>query len=376
MATGGAQRVLLDQARWFHSHGHHVVAAFFYDKENLCLQWQQANSFPIHDLRSYESGANTLRQALNIVRGVGRLWCLLRQGHFDVIEAFTQDSNMLGLPVAWLVGVPVRLATCHGQIERNSVLSTRVHTWLVNVGVASHLIAVSKRVGLQALEEGIEADNISVIPNGISPVKVNAEGVSALRDEFGLADGMPFLLSIGRLIASKGHKYLIEAMPMVLEQFPDALLCIAGDGPVRGELEAQITRLELKRNVNILGTRGDVSELLALADVFILPSVSEGLPIALLEAMATGVAVVSTRFEGVDEIIEDGQHGILVPLEDVNGLGQALLQLLNDHKLRDRLGKMAQLHVRQNYTTEAMCARYSRLIALYLERGSARHNPN
>src|SRR4030095_421834 len=117
MAIGGAQRGLFDQAHWFKSHGCKVVVAFFYDKEGFHEKWKQAVDFPVYNLQAYERGAGFLRQGLFLMRGPWRLWGLLKRERFDVVETFTHDSNLLGLPLAWLARVPVRIATHRGKIE-------------------------------------------------------------------------------------------------------------------------------------------------------------------------------------------------------------------------------------------------------------------
>ncbi|MBM3126487.1 MAG: glycosyltransferase family 4 protein, partial [Chloroflexi bacterium] len=113
IATGGAQKVLLDQARWFIDRGHTVTAAFIYDKEGLHKKWQEANAFPIICLCAFRAGAGALEKSLSVIRGLWSLWKLVYRERYDVIETFTLDSNVLGLPLAWWAGIPVRIATYH-----------------------------------------------------------------------------------------------------------------------------------------------------------------------------------------------------------------------------------------------------------------------
>jgi len=117
MAIGGAQRVLLDQARWFHERGHRVRVFFIYDKEGFHRKWQDVSDFPIHDLKAFQKDANIFRNWYWLFKGMFGLWGLIHRERFDVIETFTHDSNILGLPLAWMVGIPVRIATHHGTID-------------------------------------------------------------------------------------------------------------------------------------------------------------------------------------------------------------------------------------------------------------------
>ena len=116
MAVGGAQKVLLDQAGWFHARGHRVTAAFFYDRDSLREKWQAEFPFPVLSLSGFDKGRGILQNGFSILGGLARLWTLLRRERFDVIETFTHDSNTLALPLAWAAGTPVRIASHHGIV--------------------------------------------------------------------------------------------------------------------------------------------------------------------------------------------------------------------------------------------------------------------
>jgi len=123
-------------------------------------------------------------------------------------------------------------------------------------------------------------------------------------------------VTVGRLATQKGHSYLLEAIARVVNEFPNAKFLFAGDGPLRAELETRVDALNIRNYVWFLGIRNDIPLLLSMCDGFILPSLWEGLPIALLEAMYAGLPVIATDVEGVDEIIKDGENGLLVPPAD------------------------------------------------------------
>ena len=369
MATGGAQKGLLDQARWFKSHGCEVSVAFFYDKEDLHEQWSQSVDFPIYNLQAYQYGVNFLLQLPYLARGLLQLWRLLMCRRFDVLETFTHDSNLLALPLAWLAGVPVRIATHRGEIENFPLWRKKLHNWLINVGMAQTLIAVSEQTRQKAITEGVKPEKVSVILSGIDSldtVQVNRHNV---RKELGLDTDDLFLLTVGRLMVQKGHKFLIQAMPRLIDRFPNVMVGICGDGPLRPSLENQVQMLGLSKRVNFLGMRDDVTSLLAAADIFILPSLWEGLPRALLEAIAAGLPAVATRVDGTQELITDGIHGLLVPPNDPEALADSIIQLLENPELRAKIGATAQAHVLQNYTTDGMCRKYYELILGFLDKG-------
>jgi len=362
MATGGAQKVLFDQAHWFHARGHKVTAAFFYDRDNLYKKWQDASPFPIVNLSAFKKRQGMLRNGLFILSGLWKLWTLLRREMFDAIETFTHDSNMLALPLAWAVRVPVRIATHHGIVEGISPWREKLHAWMVNNNVAHCVVAVSAMTRQKLLEEGIQAERIVVIPNGVMPVQVEGVDKFEVRKEAIIGADDPFLLAVGRLVYSKAHEILIAAMPIVLKKFPNAKVGICGDGILRPKLEEQISSLGLSDSVKLLGQSDHVEKFLASADVFVMPSLWEGLPIALLEAMSAGLPVIATKVEGVEELIAEGEHGFLVPTGNPEALADAIIKLLAAPQLRHKMGRAARSKVMELYTAERMCEHYLALM--------------
>ncbi|MFN2121626.1 MAG: glycosyltransferase, partial [Anaerolineales bacterium] len=311
MAIGGAQRVLLDQARWFRAHGHRVTAVFFYDKEGLHSAWQESAGMPLLTMtRLRDQGLISKARALS--QGLFRLWSLLRREHFDVVETFTYDSNLLALPLAWLAGVPVRIATHHGMIEGFPRALERLHWWLMNAGVASIVVSVSTKALEQAAKMGAERHRMIVIQNGIVPASPDHSSGNSIRAELRVAKDDVLLLSVGRLVYQKGHEFLVRAMPGILGRHPRVKAVICGEGTLRGALQAQIAELRLEDSVLLTGNRPDIGRFLNTADIFVLPSRWEGLPVALLEAMAVGLPVVATHVEGVEEVVQNGTQGLLV----------------------------------------------------------------
>lgn len=370
MATGGAQKVLLDQAGWFYVQGHKVSAVFFYDKENMYERWQSNSAFPIINLEAFRKGAGVLKNALSLLGGLFHLWKLLRREKPQVVEMFTHDSNMLVLPLAWLAGVPVRIPTHHGMIDGFPRWRERIHTWMVN-HLSQGIVAVSDLTMKKALEEGIQKEKISVIPNGIVPVTLNETYRSEVREKMGAGENDVVLLSVGRLVYQKAHEYLVSAMPAVLKEMPNMKIGICGDGVLRSDLEKQIQSLGLEKEITLFGMQANVTKYLAAADVFVLPSRWEGLPIALLEAMSAGLPVIATRVEGVDEVVEEGMHGMLVQPESTEELVKAILQLSKDAAQRHQMGDAARLRVLERYTVDRMCDQYLKLFEHSLGEGKA-----
>jgi len=366
MAVGGAQRVLFTQAQWFYDQGYRVKAAFFYDKENLKDKWDSEYPFEVIDLEGRRRGAPSLTNVLLFFRGAICLWRLLRQKEIDVIETFTPDSNLVGMVVARLAGIKVRVASHHGYIEGAPEWRVRLHGWIINNGFANCLVAVSERVRRIAVdEEGIRPALVRVILNGIVPVnqtKTQDQVRVIYEDEFKLAPDDFIYLSVGRLTVQKGHTYLLEAAKGVLEHFDGhSVFLIAGEGHLHEDLEKKTARLGIQDSVIFLGNRQDIPELLSLADVFVLPSVWEGLPLALLEAMSAGLPVIATRVEGVEAVVKEGENGYLLDSKDVQALTKAMILIRENEVVLKTMGEINSALVNKEFTIDRMCNHYERL---------------
>jgi len=362
MATGGAQRVLLDQARWFHEHGHKVSVIFLYDKEGLHEKWQALTPVKITNLNAFRGYDKGTGNVFSLLQGLLSLWSFLRREKIDVIETFTHDSNMVALPIAWLARVPVRIATHHGVIEGFPRWRELIHSWMVNSNIANKLVAVSRKTHEISLREGVREEHIEVIQNGIVPLSIENRSRFEIRKEAKMDVGDLVLISVGRLVYQKAHEFLVACMPEVLKKFPNAQAWIFGEGPLRADLQSQIEQLGLSDSVKLQGKSDHIAMYLASADVFVLPSRWEGLPIALLEAMSAGLPCVATKVEGVDEALIEGEHGLFVPVEDPGALAQAILQLLGASEVRNRMGAAARRHISTFYTVDRMCDRYLELM--------------
>jgi glycosyltransferase involved in cell wall biosynthesis len=163
-----------------------------------------------------------------------------------------------------------------------------------------------------------------------------------------------------RLVAAKDHYTLLRAFTMVLRELPNAELAIAGDGPLRKELEAFTRDLNLIDRVSFVGALPDTPAFLSELDIFVLSSLSEGLPIALLEAMAAGLPIVSTRAGGVNEVAVEGQNAILSEPGDAEGLAQAMIQMAKRPDLA-AMGAMGREKVKQGFRIEQTWAEYYKL---------------
>ncbi len=218
--------------------------------------------------------------------------------------------------------------------------------------------------------EGLDATRLRVLYNGIEPDRFgHAVDRVALRRDQGIGPDDPVIGIAARFAPVKDHATLLDAFRVVLDRRPEAKLVLAGDGPLRADLEAQAARLEIADSVRFLGVRRDVPDLLGTWDVFTLSSLSEGTSVTLLEAMASGLPAVATAVGGNPEIVEDGVTGLLAPRGDSRGLGEALLKVIDDGEGARRMGEAGQRRVRERFTFDGMVEAYDDLYGELLAGG-------
>jgi glycosyltransferase involved in cell wall biosynthesis len=364
MAVGGAQHLLLAQARWFRERGYRVVAAFFYDKENLRQHWSAEHGIEIIDLRSWRNDGILAVNLLRLGTGLGRLFRLAHRGRFDVIETFTHHANLLGLPVAWAAGIPLRIGTHHGRPAMADWLA-RLHRRIINSRITSHFVAVSEHLRREAItRERIRSEKVCVIVNGFTVSTALSPGEPAPRQvlaELGYEPSGRLIVNIGRLIPEKGQIHLIEAMPEVLERCRDARVIIVGDGELREVLQQRVQELELTREVRLLGTRADVPRLLAAAELFVYPSIRDGRPLALLEALSMCVPVVASDCDAMTELLENERTALLFRAGDNAALSRSLIYALENPGMMQQLARTAAQHAGCEISVDVMCQRYDRL---------------
>lgn len=238
----------------------------------------------------------------------------------------------------------------------------------LTAGLDDRTIAVSEEVRrVEIAASGSRPEKVVTIYNGIEIEgfrEGNVESARELRRELGLGDDARIVGSVARLHPKKGFDYLLRAAPAVFERAPRAVLVIAGDGPSREPLEALARDLGVSDRVILLGDRANVAALLAGFDVFVLPSLYEGIPNAVLEAMAAALPVVGTASGGTIEVIADGVTGRLVPPADAPALARALIELLENPDRARAMGRAGRARIVSDFKMETTVRRTQ---ALYRE---------
>ncbi len=172
-----------------------------------------------------------------------------------------------------------------------------------------------------------------------------------------MPDEATVCISVGRLVPVKGHADLIRGFAHALSEQEDLVLLLAGDGELRDELTALVAELSLGDRVRFLGWRDDTADLLAGSDIFVLPSLNEGLGLVLIEAMAANLPVVATRVGGVPEVVEEGQTGLLVEARNPDRISNAILRLARDRALRERMGRAGRERADEHFSIQATVRR-------------------
>ena len=210
-------------------------------------------------------------------------------------------------------------------------------------------IAASTAIKEILEHDGIPESQIVVVYDGIDVAKIGRLPAVDIHAEFWLPHGVPVIVNVGALVAHKGQKHLVEAMPRLRRAVPDAHLVIFGQGELRVALEKQIKELRLEKHVLLAGFREDVLQMMKSADLFVISSVTEGLGSTVLDAMAMRLAVVGTRAGGIPEAIVDGKTGLLVPPGDSRALADAMMHLLKNPERRTGMGEKGYERVAERF---------------------------
>ncbi|HUI06866.1 MAG TPA: glycosyltransferase [Verrucomicrobiae bacterium] len=280
---------------------------------------------------------------------------------FDVLHAWLYHANILGVVLGRRAGIPTIILSerdigyFHGRRHR---LAGRLA-----YPRATYVTANTPPVVETLLRNRMARQTqIMMIPNGVAlPAHDPTDSeIAETRRKFALAGDGPVIASVGRFASIKGHKHFIAAAPAVLTRFPQATFALAGEGECLAELQQQSRDLGIEQHVRFVGHVEDVAGFLAAVDVFVLPSLSEGLANALMEAMAMARPIVATAVGGNCELLEHERSGLLVPPGDPVTMADAIVTLLADRVRARALGRAAQARIRP-YSVECMTRRVEEL---------------
>lgn len=354
LEVGGAQHNMLQGLPRLDPEKYEHVICSIMDRMQMAEQFRRVG-IEVHSLG--------LRRKTDIAVAL-RLRNLLKQIRPDVMHTYLLHGNVLGRVVGRLTGVPsiVGSELTIGQAR----LWGRIATKLTNP--LTDAVEVNSVTGGKAAAKdlGVPTGKIEVVLPGLDlgEFEPTVER-DMVRAELGVESSKHLVLYIGRLRPVKGVEYGIKAFAKALTQYPKMHMALAGEGAQRSELESLVGALGITENVSFLGVRNDLPDLLSAADSVLMPSLTEGFPRVAVEAMAAGKPVIATEVGGVPEAITHRESGILVPAKDIESMSMALVDLVRDVDLQERLRTAARMHVEQNYSVEKYVARldeiYSRL---------------
>lgn len=343
LTVGGAERLVIAAACGLSPNRFEHAICCLSEAGALATE-AAAAGVPVHTVGAFPGISNPLAfvRLLRIIRNIAP----------TIVHTHLQSANLYGRVAARLAGVPIVIATEHNVYAHKPKRYVWVERLLARR--TDVLIAVSANVQqFLGQQLALPASAIRVVYNGVAPAAASAVAVTELRRR--VAAGSPVVAVVASLTRKKGHAVLLRAISSLRQQGMAITLLLAGDGVERRRLEAMAQALGVADSVRFLGIV-PAADVLAVADLFVLPSLVEGLPLALLEAMLSGKAVVATAVGGVPEVIRPEVNGVLVPAGDERALADAIARLIASPDLRARLGAQASETVASRFTEAAYLA--------------------
>jgi len=298
---------------------------------------------------------------INDWKAFWRIYHLMRREKFTIVHTHSSKAGIVGRWAAKFAGAKIVIHTPHGHIfygyfnffitrmyvyiERiTSLVTDRIIT-LTDIGKQEHVqLKVAHENKFQTIYSGID----------LNKFKKGPLVAARVREEFSIKEEDVLLGTVARLDPIKGCEYLVDAMKFILQKYPNTKLILVGDGSERKTLEEKCRSYGIDKNVIFAGQRDDVSDILSALDIFILPSLNEGMGRVILEAMACEIPIVASRTGGIPELIEDSEHGLLVSPKDTESLECAIMFLISDKSRAQRMAKKAKKMVTEKFSVDKM----------------------
>jgi len=342
---GGAEKVVAQIAAHLSKDRYNTLVSCLYDP-GLVADEIVKNGIQVVDLGTRSKWD---------VRAAYQLFRLLRRENIQILHSHLFHANLLGRIAGKMAGVPIIISTRH-SVAIGGKGRELINRW--TTGWSDVTIAVSEQVRDAEMRwTGLGPGRLVTIYNGIDTERfrsLDPKEADAFRHEFQIDQDAPLIGIIARFHREKGHSILIDASPGILDRFPKAKILLVGEGDTRAAIEEEVHTLGLSDSIMFAGIRQDIPRVLSALDLFVLPSLWEGMPIVILEAMAAGLPVVATRVGGIPEVVEDGVTGLLVPPRDPEALAEAIIALLQDRKRAEAMGRAGRKRVEKHFSAERM----------------------
>jgi glycosyltransferase involved in cell wall biosynthesis len=353
----GAERVLLELAEQSKRAGLKVTIGVLKNSRNPNLELANTASGLGFQVRIFPCNGRFDNDTSQTIKGY------MEKEGVQILHSHNYKSNFY----AWraLSNNNIRwVVTKHGRRSGPKLLLYNFLDGFI-VRHADRVIAVSKEIGRKARLAGIAQGKILLIENGVNLERFTANtSPEAIKESLGIKKEALVVGTIGALTKEKGHLYLLRAALKVIRICPEAIFLLVGDGIERPGLEKTASYLGIKDSVIFAGMRKDVPEILSVLNVFALPSLNEGLPMALLEAQGAQIPVVATSVGAIPDVLQDGVTGILIPPKDPQAMAEAIIMILSDKKLASGIAQKGFDRVKDHFSSEKMASKY---LSIYKE---------
>jgi len=351
---GGAERVSLNFLKNVDRNKFQIYPIIFFrpwEADSIFLKELKKEDFSVYKIPVSVRASLEERDRFWLVRCFKMIFLTLLKGRFNLIHTHGYFADIIAIPVAKLLGIPV-ISTCHGFIEDGRKLkrSNRIDRMILKF--SNRVIAVSQGIKQELLKSGLREPRIDVVLNAVQTEMDNEilkQDRYTRRRALDVSESDFVLGYIGRLSKEKGVSYLLDAAEILFQQGIPIKVLIIGDGPAKKDSELIVRQKGLENKVFFAGFQTYVKAWIPAMDVFLLPSLTEGTPMALLEAMACRIPIVASSVGGVPQIIESGKDGILVAPGNPEELAAGVMALYNNNSQREQFVEAARKKIISNF---------------------------
>jgi glycosyltransferase involved in cell wall biosynthesis len=290
------------------------------------------------------------------------LYKIIKEKNIHILRTHRYRSNLYGRIAGWLAGVPVIISSVHDNYRSDKKIERKLMNKILSI-ITDKIVAVSESIKNDIIRyDKINPSKIEVINNGVDTLIFRPQSKDyELLKSLGINNDDIVIGFVGRIVPAKGLEYLLEAFSYLKKEINNIKLLIVGDGAILKDLKNYSIELGISKYSIFTGERQDIQKILSCIDIFVMPSIAEGLPNALLEAMSSGKTVVTTKVGGIPEIIKDRFNGLIIPDKNSEMLAKAIKELITDKDLSEKLGENARHFIIENYSIEAVNKKWETL---------------
>lgn len=305
---------------------------------------------------------------INDLKTLITIYNFLRREKFDIVHTHTSKAGLLGRLAAKIAGVPIIIHTPHGHVFFGYFGRLKTNIFILLEKLASRMTDIIITLTNSEKEDYLKyriapEHKFTVIYSGVDLnrfMQRASEEAQNFKIELGIPEKSSIVGTVGRLVPVKGLEFLIKAAKLVIQKFPDTFFILAGDGHLGQNLKKQASELGIEKNIIFLGWRDDVARIISTYDIFVLPSLNEGMGRVLVEAMALGKPIVASGIGGIPDLVTHGRNGFLVPPKNPEQLANYIQILLENKEQREKMGQAGK-KIAVNFSKEIMVERIAEL---------------